>query len=154
MAIPALSPVQVTGDIVKMARTNPAHMDASGKIPAVSGVGAKSSFDQAMLAAIRGDAATAGTSMVSSASTLSAASLSGVSANQADFTTEALRSLDEVSGYQQESSALNQQMIVDPDSVDAHDVTIAMAKANLSLNLARAVVSRVTQAYRDIINSR
>ena len=34
-------------------------------------------------------------------------------------------------------------MLVDPDSVDAHDVTIAMAKANLSLNITRTVLDRV-----------
>jgi flagellar hook-basal body complex protein FliE len=45
-------------------------------------------------------------------------------------------------------------MLVDPDSVDAHDVTIAMAKANMSLNITRTVLDRVVRGWKDIINTR
>jgi len=45
-------------------------------------------------------------------------------------------------------------MLIDPDSVDAHDVTIAMAKANMSLNITRTVLDRVVRAWKDIINTR
>jgi flagellar hook-basal body complex protein FliE len=65
-----------------------------------------------------------------------------------------LKAMDEVNGLQQESSALSQAMITDPDSVDAHDVTIAMAKANLSLNIAKTVLNRIVTSWKDVINTR
>ena len=45
-------------------------------------------------------------------------------------------------------------MITDPDSVDVHDVTIALAEANLALSMTKAVVDRALAAYREIINVR
>ncbi len=65
-----------------------------------------------------------------------------------------LDALNGVNGQQQTSSALSVQMITDPDSVDPHDVSIAMAQANMSLSLTRAVVDRALRAYQDIINIR
>lgn len=65
-----------------------------------------------------------------------------------------LKALDGVSDLQQESSTLAQRMIVDPDSVDPHDVTIAMAEASLSLNITRTVLDRVVRAWKDLINTR
>ena len=38
-------------------------------------------------------------------------------------------------------------MMIDPDSVDVHDVTIAMAEANLSLKLAQSVIDRVIRSW-------
>jgi flagellar hook-basal body complex protein FliE len=65
-----------------------------------------------------------------------------------------LKALDGVNAYQSKATDLEQQMIVDPDSVDAQDVTIAMAEANLSLNLAKTILSRVVTAWKDVINTR
>jgi flagellar hook-basal body complex protein FliE len=65
-----------------------------------------------------------------------------------------LQALDQVSGYQQFASSLEQQAITDPESVDVHDVTTAQAKAALSLNIARTVLNRVVQGWRDLINTR
>ncbi len=62
-----------------------------------------------------------------------------------DFGSALLRALDGVNEYQAESSTLMEKMIVDPDSVDPHDVTIAMAEANLSLNIARTILDRVVR---------
>ena len=45
-------------------------------------------------------------------------------------------------------------MITDPDSVDAHDVTTAMARANLSLNIARTVMDRIVKGWKEVINLR
>ncbi|TFG61930.1 MAG: flagellar hook-basal body complex protein FliE [Spirochaetales bacterium] len=64
------------------------------------------------------------------------------------------QSLSGVNDLQQESTALNQQMLINPDSVDAHDVTIAMAEASTSLSMARTILDRVLRAYREIINVR
>ncbi len=59
-----------------------------------------------------------------------------------------------VNDLQQEGMALSRQMLIDPDSVDAHDVTIAMSKANMSLQITKSVVDNALKAYREIINLR
>ncbi|MDR0386697.1 MAG: flagellar hook-basal body complex protein FliE [Treponema sp.] len=65
-----------------------------------------------------------------------------------------LRALDTVSAEKQFADNLIQQAIVDPESVDSHDITIAQAKANMSLNITRTVLNRIVQGWRDIINTR
>lgn len=62
--------------------------------------------------------------------------------------------LNNVNSLQQKSALLSQQMITDPDTVDPHDVTIAMAKANMSLSITKSVVDRAVQAYREILSLR
>ena len=49
---------------------------------------------------------------------------------------------------------LNQQMIVNPDSVDVHDITIGMAEASLSLKLAQTVIDRIVKSWNDITITR
>jgi flagellar hook-basal body complex protein FliE len=70
------------------------------------------------------------------------------------FETVMLKALDRVSAYQQNAAALTQQSILDPESVDVHEVTDAQARAQLSLNITRTILSRVVQAWKDIINTR
>jgi flagellar hook-basal body complex protein FliE len=65
-----------------------------------------------------------------------------------------LNALDKVSARQQFSSKLTEQAMIDPDSVDIHDITIAQAEAAMSLNIARNVLNRVVQGWRDLINTR
>jgi flagellar hook-basal body complex protein FliE len=65
-----------------------------------------------------------------------------------------LQALDKVSGAQQFASGLQQQAIIDPDSIDAHDLTIAQAEAGMSLNITRNILSRLVQGWRDLINTR
>jgi flagellar hook-basal body complex protein FliE len=65
-----------------------------------------------------------------------------------------LQALDGVSGDQQFASNLAQQAVTDPGSVDVHDITIAQAKAQMSLNITRNILSRLVQGWRDIINTR
>jgi flagellar hook-basal body complex protein FliE len=65
-----------------------------------------------------------------------------------------LQALDKVSGLQQFASALEQAAIIDPESVDVHDLTIAQAEASLALNITRNILNRVVQGWRDIINTR
>ena len=45
-------------------------------------------------------------------------------------------------------------MIVDPESVDVHDVTIAMAEANLSLKIAQSVIDRLIKGWNEITTTR
>jgi len=65
-----------------------------------------------------------------------------------------LGALDKVSAYQQFASSLNQMALVDPDSVNVEDVTIAQAEAMMSLNITRTVLNRIVQGWRDLINTR
>jgi flagellar hook-basal body complex protein FliE len=65
-----------------------------------------------------------------------------------------LQALAKVSGAQQYASALSQEAIINPDSVDIHDITIAQAEANMSFNAARNILSRLVQGWRDLINAR
>lgn len=71
-----------------------------------------------------------------------------------DFKDYLLQAVSYVNDNQQTVSSLSQQLIVDPDSVDPHDVTTAMAKANLSLSLAQNVIHRLTQAWSEITTNR
>ena len=51
-------------------------------------------------------------------------------------------------------SSLQEQIITDPDSVDIHDVTTAMAKAQMSLNLAQTVIERMVKGWTDLSQNR
>ena len=65
-----------------------------------------------------------------------------------------LQAIDGVSANQHFASNLHQAAIIDPDSVDIHDITIAQAQASMSLNITRNILNRVVQAWRDLINTR
>ncbi len=75
-------------------------------------------------------------------------------AKPASFEQALLKAMDGVSGSQNKSDDLLQKMVADPNSVDAQDVTIAMAEANMSLNLAKTIMSRIVTAWKDVINTR
>jgi flagellar hook-basal body complex protein FliE len=65
-----------------------------------------------------------------------------------------LKALDKVSGAQQLASALEKEAIINPDSVDIHDITIAQAEASMAFGITRNVLSRLVQGWRDLINTR
>ena len=65
-----------------------------------------------------------------------------------------LQALDKVSGAQQYVEQLSQEAIINPDSVDVHDITIAQGQANMSFGITRVVLSRLVQGWRDLINTR
>ena len=62
--------------------------------------------------------------------------------------------MSRVNDSQNKSLEISQRMVTDPDSVEPHDVTIALAEANMSLSIAKGVIDRVVRAYRDITNTR
>jgi flagellar hook-basal body complex protein FliE len=70
------------------------------------------------------------------------------------FSDMVFEALNDVNDLAQESTALTEQYIINPDSVDVHDVTIAMSKANLAITLTKSVVDNALKAYREIINIR
>jgi flagellar hook-basal body complex protein FliE len=65
-----------------------------------------------------------------------------------------LLALDEVSAADKFAESLAQRAITEPDTVDIHDLTIAQAKAGMSLDITRNILSRLVQGWRDIINTR
>ncbi|MBT3275967.1 MAG: flagellar hook-basal body complex protein FliE [Spirochaetales bacterium] len=71
-----------------------------------------------------------------------------------DFGAMLMKAINGVNQMELESNRLSTQMVTDPDSVEAHDVTIAMAQANLAVSLTKAVVDKALQAYSSIINMR
>ncbi|MFW6362814.1 MAG: flagellar hook-basal body complex protein FliE [Spirochaeta sp.] len=71
-----------------------------------------------------------------------------------DFAGMLMESLQEVNSMQNQAADLSVTAALNPDQVDAHDVTIATAKAELALNLTKNVVDRVIQGYKDIVNLR
>ncbi len=71
-----------------------------------------------------------------------------------DFGRMLIDSLGTVNAQQQTADALSVQAVIDPDSVNVHDVSIAAAKANMSLSITKSIVDRVVQAYREIQNVR
>ncbi|WP_461255693.1 flagellar hook-basal body complex protein FliE [Treponema sp. R80B11-R83G3] len=65
-----------------------------------------------------------------------------------------LQALDKVSGAQLNVSALEKEAMINPDSVDIHDITIAQAEAGMALDITRNILSRLVQSWRDLINTR
>jgi flagellar hook-basal body complex protein FliE len=65
-----------------------------------------------------------------------------------------LQALDKVSAQHLSVSELEKQAIINPDSVDIHDITIAQNMASMSLDITRNVLSRLVQGWRDLINTR
>jgi flagellar hook-basal body complex protein FliE len=72
----------------------------------------------------------------------------------ASFEQTLLKAFDQMNEKQVKTDELAQQMIVNPESVDPHDVTIAMAEANLSLKIAQSVIDRVIKGWNEITTTR
>ena len=65
-----------------------------------------------------------------------------------------LKALGSVNQSQLKGMDMAQAMVTDPNSVDVHDVTIALAEANLAISMTKAIVDRALTAYREIIKVR
>ena len=68
-----------------------------------------------------------------------------------DYLIEAVNS---VNSQQLKVSNLQEKIITNPDEVDIHDVTIAMSKARMSLNLAQTVIDRLVSGWNEITTTR
>ena len=127
-------PELVSGDKIPMAITNPKHM-VPRSVPFTIG---------GQIAGGRGAMLSKMGNMIGTDAVL----------RSGNFEDVMLKALDKVSAEQQFSADLTQQAITDPSSLDPHDLTIAQAKASMSLNIARTVLSRLVQGWKDIINTR
>lgn len=62
--------------------------------------------------------------------------------------------VERVNQAQQSHEALATQAIINPNEVDVHDVTIAAAQADLSIQLARNIIDRALNTYRELTTLR
>ena len=70
------------------------------------------------------------------------------------FSETMLKALDKVSAHQKYFENTVQQAMLDPESMNIEDISNAEAMANMSLNIARTILNRIVQAWKDIINTR
>lgn len=70
------------------------------------------------------------------------------------FDSYIIEAISKMNDQQMEVDSLTQKSIVDPESVDIHDITTAMAKAQMSLSLAKTVVDRVVTGWNEITTTR
>ena len=72
----------------------------------------------------------------------------------ASFEQTILKAFDSMNAKQTNMDKLGEQMIVDPESVDVHDITMGMAEASLSLKLAQTIIDRLVKTWHDITTTR
>ncbi len=70
------------------------------------------------------------------------------------FASYLVGAVDKMNGQQLEVGRVTEQLVTDPDSVDIHDVTTAMAKAQMSLSLAHTVIDRLVSGWNELSTSR
>ncbi len=70
------------------------------------------------------------------------------------FETYLMKAVSEMNNQQLDVNRKTEQLITDPDSVDIHEVTTAMAKAQMSLSLAQTVIDRVVSGWNELSTNR
>jgi flagellar hook-basal body complex protein FliE len=70
------------------------------------------------------------------------------------FQSYLLDALESVNNQQLDVTKVQEKLITSPDEVDIHDVTTAMAKARMSLNLAQTVIDRLVSGWNEITTTR
>ncbi len=78
----------------------------------------------------------------------------GVEKTRKSFEDYLMNAFQSMNAQQVQVADLEKQVMTDPDSVDLHDVTIAMSKARMSLNLAQSVIDRLVQGWSEITTAR
>ena len=61
------------------------------------------------------------------------------------------QSLDEASSAINNHEQLRTKSIIDPDSVNPHDISLAGVKSRLSVQMVKSIVDRALEAYRTVI---
>ncbi|MCQ2592183.1 MAG: flagellar hook-basal body complex protein FliE [Treponema sp.] len=93
-----------------------------------------------------------GVSSFSEASSLTRATNS--SNKPVSFKDYLMEAMSSVNAQQLDVNKLQEKLITNPDEVDVHDVTIAMSKARMSLNLAQTVIDRLVTDWNEITTTR
>ena len=70
------------------------------------------------------------------------------------FQSYLIDAVNTVNQQQIDVNKLQEKLITSPDEVDIHDVTIAMSKARMSLNLAQSVIDRMITGWNEITTTR
>lgn len=70
------------------------------------------------------------------------------------FESYLMNAVNEMNNQQLDVNRKTEQFITDPDSVDIHEVTTAMAKAQMSLSLAQTVIDRVVSGWNELSTNR
>ena len=113
-------------------------------------------FGQGKIQPINGSVT--GVNSVSSVKGLNSASsaVQGVTqgAGGKSFQDYLLEAVNTVNSQQMDVTRLQEKVITSPDEVDIHDVTIAMSKARMSLNLAQSVIDRMITGWNEITTTR
>jgi len=122
-----IEPISSVTSTFELTRTDPAHIGTS-PIEKISKVGS--------------GAQTAETSLTSSSS------------NKSSFQSMVLDAMNQMNSNQIDVSNIQEKILTDPDSVDVHDVTTAMAKAQMSLNLAQTVIDRLITGWSELSQTR
>lgn len=87
-------------------------------------------------------------------SEFSAASFQRSSKTGKSFENYLIDALNTVNDNQMQVDKLQEKLITDPDSIDIHDVTIAVSKARMSMNLAQTVIDRLVTSWNEISTTR
>ena len=74
--------------------------------------------------------------------------------NFGSFESYLVNAVSAMNGQQLDVNRVQEQLITDPDSVDIHDVTTAMAKAQMSLSLAQTVIDRLVTGWNELSTNR
>lgn len=82
------------------------------------------------------------------------AAKSGVEETRLSFENYLVDAVKSMNQKQIDVGKIQEKLITEPDEVDIHDVTIAMSKARLSLNLAQTVIDRIVQGWNEITTTR
>ena len=70
------------------------------------------------------------------------------------FQSYLLEALETVNNQQLDVNKVQEKLITSPDEIDVADVTISMAKARMSLNLAQTVIDRLITGWNEITTTR
>lgn len=85
---------------------------------------------------------------------LTNAAKDGLKKTSISFDNYLIDAVNKMNDQQMNVADIEQKLITEPESVDIHDVTVAMAKARMSLNLAKTVIDRLVQGWSEITTTR
>lgn len=125
---------------LQMVRTEPQHFGNTKIQPLTVN---KSGFDP--ISEVKG---------INSNSEAAAVQQIGDNGTEKSFQQYLMEAVNSVNSNQLEVSSLQEKIITNPDEVDVHDVTIAMSKARMSLNLAQTVIDRLVTDWNEITTTR
>ncbi len=73
---------------------------------------------------------------------------------ESQFVNSFFNILDQVNAKQIQAEELQQKMVEDPSSIEAHTVSIAMAKAQTAVKLTTTVINKLTEGLTTLENLR